>query len=350
MPTAPCLLALPALFLIANSPAAAQVASPCAAALARRAVCGAANHRALELMNAGPFEAATVVQDVRTGALVVFQASQPSRLDVATPVLPLSVSKLLLAASWWEHETSDSGFHEMIVSGSDRAGRQLAAMLRKSAGTRAVLEDFARYGLERRSDTGGDRSFWRQLAPQWRTRLSPAPAYTTLSADISDAEWADALSLGETHLTVTPLHVSRFLQAVGNAGMMLPPVALDEQTPPGARASGRRVMRASAARRLQAAMRDVVRRGTAKSIAAALASAGWQMGGKTGSGPGQVGSGSDGWFAGLAFDPGGKARYTVATFVRHAGPGGGNAARISAAVLLYLIAGPKAGAGPTIRK
>jgi hypothetical protein len=33
-----------------------------------------------------------------------------------------------------------------------------------------------------------------------------------------------------------------------------------------------------------------------------------------------------GWFAGLVFDSSGKARFTVATFVRHGGPGGDNAA------------------------
>ena len=38
----------------------------------------------------------------------------------------------------------------------------------------------------------------------------------------------------------------------------------------------------------------------------------------------------DGWFAGLVFDRQGKACYTVATFVRRVGLGGGNAAEISA--------------------
>jgi len=48
---------------------------------------------------------------------------------------------------------------------------------------------------------------------------------------------------------------------------------------------------------------------------------------------------TDGWFAGLVFDPQGKARFTVATFVRHGGRGGENAATISAQLARFL-AGP----------
>jgi cell division protein FtsI/penicillin-binding protein 2 len=64
------------------------------------------------------------------------------------------------------------------------------------------------------------------------------------------------------------------------------------------------------------------------------------MGGKTGTGPEpgtkSAGPGSDGCFAGLIFDPEGKARFTVVTFVKHGGFGGGNAARISAELALFL--------------
>jgi cell division protein FtsI/penicillin-binding protein 2 len=45
----------------------------------------------------------------------------------------------------------------------------------------------------------------------------------------------------------------------------------------------------------------------------------------------------DGWFAGLVFDPEGKARFTVATYVRRGGKGGENAAIISAQLARYLI-------------
>ncbi len=118
-------------------------AAPCGNALVQRTVCGAANNRALEIMNGSQLEAITVIQDVQTGAIVAFAASEPSKLDVTTPVLPLSLSKVFLSASWWDNRQPDSSFdstkgnakaenpayrsrvsvHETLVGGSDSAGR-----------------------------------------------------------------------------------------------------------------------------------------------------------------------------------------------------------------------------------
>lgn len=99
-------------------------------------------------------------------------------------------------------------------------------------------------------------------------------------------------------------------------------------------------MSESTALKLQEVMRGTVERGTAKSAKPILAAMGWSMGGKTGTGPDPgskaAGPGSDGCFAGLIFDPQGKARFTVATYVKHGGLGGGNAARISAEIATYL--------------
>jgi cell division protein FtsI/penicillin-binding protein 2 len=92
--------------------------------------------------------------------------------------------------------------------------------------------------------------------------------------------------------------------------------------------------------KLQQLMRGTVERGTAKSAFPILAGSGWSMGGKTGTGPepgtNAAGPASDGCFAGLIFDPQGKARFTVVTFVKHGGFGGGNAARISAELAFFL--------------
>jgi cell division protein FtsI/penicillin-binding protein 2 len=341
------------------------VASACASAMAQRAVCLAANQRAVEIMNARQLEAFMVVQEVRTGVLVAFAASQPSKLDVTTAVLPLSVFKLLLAASWWDNHQPDSRFdsyrkgdtrtptqrmvstHEMLVGGSDNAGKQMALALRRSVGTQTVLNDFKRYGFGSGTDSAPDDSFWEELAPAFQSRLAPVRGYSSLSEATTDSAWADTLSLGETNVMVTGLHVSRFLQAVGNGGVMLQPVAREQEpNAVGLKKSRQenlrspiRVMQRHTARLLQAAMRDVVQRGTAKSIANALGASGWQMGGKTGTGPGPapIGPQSDGWFAGLIFDSQGRARFTVATFVRHGGTGGGNAAKISSELARYLI-------------
>ena len=342
--------------------------SPCARAVAQGVVCGAANRRANELMNARRLEAATLVLNVQTGALVAFAPEPGSnatgkdavQLNMTTPALPLSLTKLVLAASWWDRGLPDRSFdcirsaapeqtermtiHEMIAIGCDLPAKQMAIALRKSVGTEAVLADLERFGFGPRSKSSRDDSFWAGLPPEWRDTLVPAASHNRLSADTTYSDWADAFSLGETNFVVTVLHVSRFLQAVGNKGMLLSPVARKEVFGKDNAASkraavSRRVMNESAAIRLQSAMRDVVQHGSAQAIAHALDGSGWQIGGKTGTGPGPgpIGPQSDGWFAGLVFDPQGKACFTVATFVRHGGRGGENAAIISAELARYLI-------------
>jgi cell division protein FtsI/penicillin-binding protein 2 len=329
------------------------------------AVCEAANKRAIELMNARGLEAATLVLDVQTGALIAFAATPGSKapaksvepLKVTTPVLPLSLTKLLLVASWWDRGQPDSSFdctrsatpekkepmtiHDMIAIGCDLPAKQMAVALRKKVGAEAVLADLERFGFGPRSKSSRDDLSWEELAPEWRDSLVPSASYTLLSARTTDAEWADAFSLGETNFVVTILHVSRFLQAVGNQGMLLPPVARKEADKPVSNPSAnpRRMMQENTAIWLQAAMRDVVQRGSAQAISHTLDGTGWQIGGKTGTGPGlgSMGPPYDGWFAGLVFDPQGRARFTVATYVRHGGPGGENAAMISAQLARYLI-------------
>src|SRR6476469_4089637 len=81
-----------------------QAAGPCDEALARAIVCEAANQRALEIMKPGNLKAIIVMQDVQSGSLVAFAASDPAKLDVTTALAPLSPVKLLAAASWLEHD------------------------------------------------------------------------------------------------------------------------------------------------------------------------------------------------------------------------------------------------------
>jgi cell division protein FtsI/penicillin-binding protein 2 len=340
--------------------------SPCARALAQGAVCAAANQRATELMNArGLGEAATLVLDVQTGALIAFAAmpgpdgtARPlAQLNVTTPVLPLSLAKLFLVASWWDRSLPERSFDcirsatpektepmtisEMLVVGCDLPAKQMAIALRKKVGAEAVLADLERFGFGRQSKSARDGVFWADLAPEWRSRLVPAAPYTLLSAGTNDSEWADTFSLGEKNFVVTILHISRFLQAVGNKGRVLALVARKERDYPVAKptAISRRLMQEKTALRLQSVMREVVQRGSAQAIAHTLDGTGWQIGGKTGTGPGLGSKGPpyDGWFAGLVFDPQGRARFTVATYVRHGGLGGENAAMICAQLARYLI-------------
>lgn len=329
----------------------------CNEALAQHSVCEQASKVTRDAMKSRRLEAISVVQDVQTGALVVFAASQPSKLDVSTQVLPLSLAKVFLAASWWDHKMPDPSFdgghrtgdagnpalqkrvdvHEMLVGGSDSAGRQAAIVLRKAVGTQVVLGDLHRYGF----NTGGE-PFWAQVDRGWKKRLTPQPASAALAA-LDDQEWGSALSIGESYMTATALQVSRFFQAIGNDGLLCEPVALrltgssTREREPLCVAPSRMVEDATA-KQLIDALLDTVQRGSASRISGALKDTGWAIGGKTGTGgqPGLPMDQQDGWFAGLIFDGQGKARFTVATFVRKGGLGGGHAAMISAELARFL--------------
>ena len=273
-------------------------------------MCEAANNRALQLIKSRYLTAIVVMQNVRTGSLTAFAASDPAKIDTTSQALPLSTVKLLVAASFLDHQQSgevhlpDSArlLADSIAYGNDDAGRQMALILRKAIGTKGVLQDLKRYG------------FW---------------SSHSLDSKTTDKDWQDILSIGEERFAVTARQLSQFLQAVGNNGVMLE----------GSKPRGR-VLAERAAKKLQTVMRGAVERGTARSAAPILAHTGWQMGGKTGTGPdvhGAPGPTSDGCFAGLIFDPRGDARFTVATFVKHGGLGGGNAAWLSAELAKFVI-------------
>jgi cell division protein FtsI/penicillin-binding protein 2 len=332
-------------------------AAGCKQALARDSVCEAAVAFANGQMRSRHLVAISVVQKVSNGALVLFAASEPEKLDVSTPVLPLSLSKIFLAASWWDHDLPDREFEsvhgtenaenpayrkwvnaqEILVGGSDSAGIQMGLALRKAMGTQTVLDDLRRFGFNR-----SGQSFWAEVDPEWKIQLKVQTADASLS-DLSDQAWGSALSIGESHMTISALQASQFFQAVGNGGVSCAPVALRLREDSHGVSKQRciapsRMMNATTAKRLINAMLDTVKRGTAGGISTALKDVGWSMGGKTGTGGvnGAPTSEQDGWFAGLIFDRKLKARFTVATFTRHGGTGGGNAAEISAAVAHLL--------------
>ena len=101
-------------------------------------------------------------------------------------MLPLSVVKVLLAASLLEHGIED-GVHEMIVGGSDLAGKRLAVQLRNAVGAEAVLADVRRFGFT-----------------------------IALPPGASDDEWGTTFSIGESHMLVTPLEIARFFRLLGS--------------------------------------------------------------------------------------------------------------------------------------
>jgi hypothetical protein len=236
------------------------------------------------------------VREVRTGD-VLAHVGTPD-LGVDTPLAPLSIIKVFVAASWIQHGLGnvavDCGrpprpmlVEEMIASGCDSAGADMAVQLRRRIGAQAVLRDLRAFGITR----------------------------VTLRPDTSDAEWGDALTLGEREVAVTPGEVSTFLRVVGQG-------ATTQLT-------------ATTSTRLARALEGVVEGGTASSVRMALAGTGWRLGGKTGTGPGPCGEHCDGWFAGLLSDRQG-GRYVILSFIRGRGPGGGVAAKTTATVAEYL--------------
>jgi hypothetical protein len=316
----------------------------CDEPLRQLAVCEAAGSFAEGIMSSRHLQAVTVMQHVATGALVSFAASNPGHLDVATQVQPLSLSKIFLAASWWDNLQPDSigspsdNAHEMVAMGSDSLGRKMALALRQAIGTERVLADLHRYGFNL------DRpSYWAAVDPSWKDRLTPQPAHA-LNRQLSEVDWSSALSIGESEMTISALQISRFLQAIGNRGRECAPVAR-RLTSPAAQATclaPTTIARAETAERLMSALQDTVKRGSATRLAGILRGSGWTVGGKTGTG-GRAGAPmdqQDGWFAGLVFDSSGKARYTVATFVRGGGLGAGNAGEISVRLARYVVGLP----------
>jgi cell division protein FtsI/penicillin-binding protein 2 len=334
--------------------------SPCFAALSGGFICSAANDEAARLLRAHGFAGAVVVEDARSGALVAFASASAvdaraggeilnSALGVTSAILPLSTSKVFLAASWWDHEAeaaasktcksrqcmTDAEVREMLVTGSDSEGKRLALELRQAIGGERVLADLNGYGIPAGVSNRNslDAHFWGAIDPELREKLTPASAYASVAQDTPDNDWASAFSIGETGFSVTLLHISRFLQAVGNGGLMVAPVArVHAGTTRGDRDGvGKRVMQASTAKRLQSALIDNVERGTASGIRGRMGNT-WRIGGKTG-----TNSDPDGIFAGLVFDAAGVARYAFATYIKRGGRGGGVAAEVSADVMRFIV-------------
>jgi len=247
------------------------------------------------------------VRDVSSGRVLAAtsaESNQGNGLGIDSPVLPLSVIKVYLAAVWLEHGFGSTKvdcapsanklvrhmlIDDMLISGCDSAAGEMAAILRKKLGASEVLRDLHRYGIEN----------------------------LTLKPDASDSEWRRVLSLGEDQVKVTPRQLSAFMLAIGQGGGKL--------------------LSAVTGERLTAALEAVVQHGTASSIRDVLNNTGWHIGGKTGTGPGECSDHCDGWFASLLRDPH-HARYVILVFIQGRGLGGGLAARTAASTAQFLAA------------
>ncbi|MET0396296.1 MAG: penicillin-binding transpeptidase domain-containing protein, partial [Longimicrobiaceae bacterium] len=324
-------------------------------------VCPALEREVGALLARYPRGSAAVVQEVTSGAVLAYSAVGDGAGGLTEPVLPGSVWKLVLATLWWERGLGDgplecparldvdggtvtapagmpavlAGPHDMLVHSCSTAAAAMALRLRGAAGADAVLAGVRRLGFgvapAGAGPDGRDTTFWATRSPGFRARMSPAPVRVAAAEGGGRGAWA-GFATGAADVRVTPLHVARFVQAIGNDGVGVAP------TVDGALArapSGTRLFARETAWRLQGAMLDAVRRGTARGAAEEMAGSPWQLGGKTGT-VASDGAADDGWFAGLAFDRAERARYVVVVRIPGGGPGGGEPARLAARIARLL--------------
>lgn len=329
-------------------------------------LCASVTREAWRLLAATGREGAVVIQDVPTGALVGYAATggpgqAPFGIKRYAP--PGSVFKLALSAVWWDNELGDRQMacpaqvptgngkylrnfesheyaslevpREMLKVSCNTAAVTMAFEAQRVLGTQAFRDAYRKFGFTPYTttpppDTGG---FWRTTSEAWERRMSPAPARIRIKDRYDPLEWAQ-LAIGQGPVDVTPVAVSRFLQAVGNGGVMMPPTIEAAQV--AKPDSGTRVMKVTTAARLQRAMRLVVDSGTAISTRPKLRNVRWDLGGKTGTADVRRGSVADGWFGGLIFGPDGKARYTVVVYLARGGQGGRLPAGIAADLVRWF--------------
>jgi penicillin-binding protein A len=333
----------------------------------RLTLCSDVTRQAWDLLRQSARPGAVVVQDVRTGGVIAYAATgapEQAPYGIKRYAPPGSVFKLALAALWLDSGQPDEAPmpcpasmqvtpratisnaggasygtvavpRDMLVYSCNTTAVDMALQLRDRIGERAFADAYRGYGFtpyDEQPPTRDEAEFWASYSDEWRRRMSPPPARIRLGERTSRQEWAQ-LAIGQGPVDVTPIHISRFLQAIGNEGMMMPPTLEWERVENPVQ--GERVMQETTAQRLQQAMRETVERGTARSVAPRLRGVGWQLGGKTGTAqiPGRP---DDGWFAGLAFDEQGRPRYTVVVYLQGGGPGGARPAAIAAELTRWL--------------
>jgi hypothetical protein len=336
-------------------------------------LCSGATERAWQLLSASRFPGAVVVQDVATGALVAYAATggvEDAPYGIQRYAPPGSVFKLALAALWWEAGLPDDtpipsppriqvtpraaisnfggtghgivvGPAGMLIPSSNTGAVWMAQHLRQRLGTEAFLDAYRRYGFvpyEQEAPRDTLRDFWHTRSDAWRRRMSPPLSRVRMSEQTGPAEWAQ-IAIGQGPVDVTVIGISRFLQAIGNNGVMMRPLLEAELV--GEPDQVGRVMPEAVALRLQAAMRAVVDRGTGTAAQPGVQGTGWDIGGKTGTAevPGRA---DNGWFAGLVFGPDDRPRYTVVVFLQGGGPGGRAPTQIAGQLARHLIAQPEA--------
>ncbi|HET6762221.1 MAG TPA: penicillin-binding transpeptidase domain-containing protein [Longimicrobiaceae bacterium] len=331
-------------------------------------LCRDATQEAARLLRRAGRQGTVIVQDVRTGALVAYAAtgtaSQPP-YGIKRYSPPGSVFKLALSAVWWDHGMGDQMMscpprinvngkdirnfesheyasleapHGMLVVSCNTLAIQMALMMHDQLGADEIGRQFRSFGFipyAGKSPTDPEHTFWNTSSRAWARRMDPPPSRVRFAAKYNPFEWAQ-IAIGQGPVDVTPMAVSRFIQAIGNGGVMMQPTieaALVPEKP-----EGRRVMKAATATKLLDAMVEVVHKGTAISTVPLLEDIDWDMGGKTGTADIRRGAVPEGWFAGLIVGPDRRARYTVVVLLHQGGQGGRLPAGIAAGMTRFFAA------------
>lgn len=327
-------------------------------------VCRNGTRRALAMLEQTGRTGAAVVQRVSTGEIVVYAALRPagSGREAAVPLSePGSVAKLAVAALWWSEgmegavpcprvTTLGSGrsirnagdldrgsisADEMLVTSCNTAAARMAETLLTRVGVDGVRGALDQAGFGSVSAAGApsaDDRFWTPGASERDGWAAPPKPYLRAGGDAAEPAALVLAGLGIGGSATTPLHISRFLQAVGNGGRMIAPRPPSETRAP---AVTTRLWPEAVAARLQQAMRRTVSEGTAARTVPQLEWSRWSLGGKTGTVPRKDGA-LDGWFAGLAHDPSGEPEYTIVVLVEGGGVGGHVPAGIAAEMTRFF--------------
>ena len=335
-------------------------------------LCSAPTRRAWSLLQQTGLNGAVIVQDVNTGALVAYAstggADEPP-FGIKRYAPPGSVFKLALAALWWENGLPETQMpcpseiqvgrarirnfesssypslqvpREMLRYSCNTAAVQMANFARQRLGADAFHDTYKRFGFLTYSEgppSAAEPGFWNTDNQAWAERMTPPPSRVRFLRRFNQHEWGQ-IAIGQGPVDVTPLAVSRFIQAIGNGGVMLPPTIeadrLDDLP------EGTRVMKQTTSQKLMQSMLLVVDSGTAASANPRLAGTGWDMGGKTGSADVAGRPRADGWFAGLMFDPQRRPRYTVVVYLQAGAPGGRIPAAIGAEMTRFMASQARA--------
>nr|WP_240978632.1 penicillin-binding transpeptidase domain-containing protein [Longimicrobium terrae] len=328
-------------------------------------LCANPTRQAWSLLTATGLNGTVIIQDVKTGGVVSYVATgraEDPPFGIKHYAPPGSVFKLAFSAIWWDHDLGETRMscppyvqvgrarirnfesHEyasltvptgMLTVSCNTAAVNMVFALRRQLGVETIRDDLQKFGFV--TYTGKPpappRDFWNTASDAWTQRMTPPPVRVRFLAKLTDHELGQ-IAIGQGPVDATPMGISRFIQAIGNDGVMMQPTL--ESARLGEGAEGRRIMKQTTSARLQNAMKTVVDTGTAQVAKAIIARTGWDLGGKTGTADVAGARNPDAWFAGLMFGPDGRARYSVVVYLQHGGQGGRMPARIAAEMTRFM--------------